>query len=292
MRWKAQPTRCKPRSARPAMRQRIAALGLSLVACAMGCSAAEAQHEARAPECVVLLHGLWRTGLSMKPLEWRLEKAGYHVINITYASLFYPIEELAERALSRGINRCREANATAISIVTHSLGGILARHYLREHRVELLKRVVMLGPPNQGSQIADYLTGVEWLDVVIPEAAEQLTTDDDSLPRQLGPVDFELGIIAGTSGRGAFIFAEPGLISDGTVSVAETRVTGMTDFLALPTSHTFMIWNREVMRQTLYFLAHGRFDIPATPGTAGTAGTAGESGGTAAESGLQERQHH
>jgi len=208
----------------------------------------------------------------MKPLEWRLEEAGYYVSNVTYASLLYPIEELAESALNRGLSRCREAEASAISIVTHSLGGILVRQYLRENRVRALKRVVMLGPPNQGSQVADFFAGLEPLAFFTPEAVAQLTTEDESLPRKLGPVDFELGVIAGTSGRGVLVFSESGLASDGIVSVAETRVEGMTDFLTLPTSHTFIIWNSEVMRQVLHFLEHGRFDRSAVADPAGEPG--------------------
>jgi hypothetical protein len=86
----------------------------------------------------LFLHGLWRTGIPIKPLQWRLEKAGNKTSNLTYASLLHAVEELAERALNRGLARCREANAAAISIVTHSLGGILTRQYLRKHRVDEL----------------------------------------------------------------------------------------------------------------------------------------------------------
>jgi esterase/lipase len=43
--------------------------------------------------CVVLLHGLSRTELSMKWLQWELEEAGFSTANPTYPSLLHPIEE-------------------------------------------------------------------------------------------------------------------------------------------------------------------------------------------------------
>ena len=70
----------------------------------------------------MLLHGLWRTSLSMKPVEWRLEEAGYQVINLTYPSLSHSIGENADYAVSKGVADCRELDFDRISFVTHSLG--------------------------------------------------------------------------------------------------------------------------------------------------------------------------
>jgi hypothetical protein len=118
----------------------------------------------------------------------------------------------------------------------------------------------MLGPPNQGSQLADYVHSIEFLRLLEPSAVAQLGTGNGSVPRQLGPVDFELGVIAGTVNRRPPILGIPDEPSDGTVTVAETRVPGMADFVELPTSHTFMMWNPDVLVQVLYFLDHGNFD--------------------------------
>jgi hypothetical protein len=213
-------------------------------------------------ECVVLLHGLWRTELSMMAVEWELGDAGYTVANITYPSLLYPIEELAEMAVDAGINECREQGLTRIHFVTHSLGGILVRQYLDTHDIEGLGRVVMMGPPNQGSQLADYVHSLPLLRPLEPEAIAQLTTGEESVPRQLGPVEFELGVIAGNVNRRPPLPGIPDEASDGTVAVAETMVPGMVDFVELPASHTFMMWNPDVLAQVLFFLEHGRFDHP------------------------------
>lgn len=209
-------------------------------------------------ECVVLLHGLWRTELSMKPLQWELADAGYVVVNPTYPSLSYPIEELAVMAVEEGVGGCRAQGLERIHFVTHSLGGILVREYLSHREIVGLERVVMLGPPNQGSQVAEYVYSLGALRPFTPEAVAQLGTGENSIPLRLGPVTFQLGVIAGTASLGAMPGSPEGA-SDGTVAVAETVVPGMLDFLEMPVSHTFMMWSDEVQLQVIHFLRNGMF---------------------------------
>jgi pimeloyl-ACP methyl ester carboxylesterase len=223
----------------------------------------------RPTECVVVLHGMWRSGLAMMPLEWFLEEAGYGVVNVSYPSLSHSIEELAEIAVSEGVQQCRERGHDTINFVTHSLGGILVRQYLSRHELAGLGRVVMLGPPNQGSQMADYFLENPLTDFYQPEVLAQLGTGDASVPRRLGAVDFELGVIAGALNLRGVLPGSPDGISDGTVTVAETLVPGMTDFVLMQVTHTFMIWSRPVMEQALAFLRHGRFDRPPLDAEAG-----------------------
>lgn len=225
-----------------------------------GASASPGGALARHQECVVLLHGLWRSSWSMKSLEWGLADAGFGVVNLTYPSLSYPIQELAEMAVEEGLAGCREQGLKYIHFVTHSLGGILVRQYLARHAIEGLRRVVMLGPPNQGSQVADYVHSLDLLRPVTPQAVEQLGTGEKSVPLQLGPVNFELGVIAGTAAQGGMFPAQPEGASDGTVAVVETVVPGMLDFLEMPVGHTFMMWNEAVLEQVIHFLRYGAFD--------------------------------
>ncbi len=215
--------------------------------------------------CVILLHGLWRTELSMKWLEWQLREAGFTTANPTYPSLRYPIEELAVRGVGQGLEECAVHNPDTIHFVTHSLGGILVRQYLSQHSIPQLGRVVMLGPPNQGSQAADYVHSIDLLRPVTPEAVEQLGTGERSVPRRLGPVDFELGVIAGTENRGGPWLGASAVASDGTVAVNETAVPGMVDFIEMPVGHTFMMWSEPVRDQVLHFLREGRFDHARPP---------------------------
>ena len=220
------------------------------------------------PECVVLLHGLGRTELSMKALQWGLEEAGYVVANVTYPSLSYPIEELAVMAVEDGMAECWGQGQLHVHFVTHSLGGILLRQYLTERDLPGLHRVVMLGPPNQGSQTADYVLSLDILHPFIPVAVEQLGTGEKSIPLQLGPVTFELGIIAGTANRRSVLPGSPEGVSDGTVTVAETFVPGMFDYLEMPVSHTFMMWDSAVIHQVIQFLRFGSFErqVPSAAG--------------------------
>lgn len=217
------------------------------------------------PQCVILLHGLFRTALAMKPLQWHLDGEGYTTVNQSYPSLLYPIEELADTAVTRGLQACHSQGAHRIHFVTHSLGGILVRQYDTRQSITGLERVVMLGPPNQGSQVADYYSSLAWLEGVEPAALEQLGTGEASVPLRLGPVSFALGVIAGTLREQTVLPGFPDGPSDGTVSAAEATVPGMLDFLQMPVSHTFMIWNPEVMRQVVHFLRDGNFQRDSAP---------------------------
>ncbi|NKB62857.1 MAG: alpha/beta hydrolase [Gammaproteobacteria bacterium] len=208
-------------------------------------------------DCVILLHGLARTSNSMNAIENELIQQGYYVANIGYPSILGSIEELAEDAIPRGIQQCQGLGK--INFVSHSMGGILIRQYLSLHRIRKLDRVVMLAPPNQGSEIVDALAGfpgVEWVNL---ESGKQLGTGPDSLPGRLGRVNFDLGIIAGTRTTNPLtskLLPDP---DDGKVSVASTRVEGMNDHLVLPVSHSFMMRNHQVLKQITYYLKHGKF---------------------------------
>ena len=211
-------------------------------------------------QCVILLHGLWRTSASMKALQWYLEGSGYATANQTYPSLAYSIEDLAEMAVVDGLHDCKARGCQRFHFVTHSLGGILLRQYLEHKPIPGLQRVVMLGPPNRGSQLADYVVSLDFLQPVAPEAVAQLGTGADSVPLRLGKPDFELGVIAGTLRRSTLLPGFPDEVSDGTVALAETPVHGMKDLLALPVSHTFMMWSPQVLAQIVFFLRYGEFD--------------------------------
>jgi len=214
-----------------------------------------------AAECIVLLHGLARTARSMNKLEGILAGEGYLVINVGYASRSATIEELAAEAVSRGIRFCQENAASPVSFVTHSLGGILVRQYFAASQLKDLGRVVMLGPPNRGTEIAEgFIASVPGYDLWHGPAGKQLGNSEDSLPRKLGPVSFELGVIAGTTSFNPFLSALLPNEDDGKVTVINTRVEGMCGFITLPVTHTFMMSNDDVIEQVKLFLQQGRFE--------------------------------
>jgi len=210
-------------------------------------------------DTVVLIHGLGRTDLSMARLVTALSDRGYRVVNVDYPSTERSIEDLASQELGPAVEDCCSNTENEVHFVTHSMGGIVLRYYLAEQQLENLGRVVMLSPPNQGSEVADWATENPILQKVLGPSAEQLGTGPESLPNQLGPVDFELGIIAGNKTLNP-IFSRmiPGA-DDGKVSVERAKVEGMTDFLVVPHSHTYIMWREAVIDQVVYFLENGRF---------------------------------
>jgi triacylglycerol lipase len=171
-------------------------------------------------DCVVLLHGLGRTGLSMKPVEWFLARRECNVVNITYPSLCVPMEQLADEYLDRTLAERVPRNARRVHFVTHSMGGILLRQYLATHSVENLGRVVMLGPPNQGSELADRFKDC---------ALARWLVGPNDLPQKLGMVTFEVGVIAGDRPLSGW-FRRHTKPNDGRVAVESTKVAGMKDF--------------------------------------------------------------
>jgi pimeloyl-ACP methyl ester carboxylesterase len=212
-----------------------------------------------AKECVVLLHGLARSSSSMEVLEARLVDEDYHVSNIDYPSRDHPIEDLAKLVVGQGIQECTKQSASKINFVTHSLGGILVRVYLKSNHSKGIGRVVMLGPPNQGSEVVDNLKDTPGFELLNGPAGMELGTRASDVPKSLGPVNFELGIIAGTRTINLILSSFLPGRNDGKVSVESTKVEGMTDFVALPTTHPFMMKNKAVIDQTVHFLKYGEF---------------------------------
>lgn len=233
-------------------------LGLLLVEPCAHAQTAEASID-KVNECVILLHGLARTKQSMSKVGDVLEAAGYRIANVGYASRDARIEVLADDALTRGVERCREMNTHHIHIVTHSMGGILLRYYLTEAEIPSLRHVVMMAPPNQGSEVVDDWKDRPGFKSLNGPAGMQLGTDENSIPAQLGPVDFSLGVIAGTATVNPILSRSLPDPDDGKVSLAATKVNGMRDFIAVPYSHTFMMNAEDVHGQILHFLHHGRF---------------------------------
>ena len=213
-----------------------------------------------AQETVILLHGLCRTSHSMAKMERALTNAGYQVQNVSYPSRTASIQKLADDAIGKAVANCRRDGVTKIDFVTHSLGGILVRSYLARHALPELGRVVMLAPPNQGSEVVDKLGWTfvfKWLN---GPAGNELGTGTNSTPNQLGPVNYPVGVIAGDrSINWINSLLIPGA-DDGKVSIERTKLAGMSDHIVIHTAHPFIMKNREAIRQTIQFLRSGAFN--------------------------------
>lgn len=211
-------------------------------------------------ECVIVLHGMGRTQSSMGRIENHLLQAGYTVWNESYASTSENLTVLADAAVGSGIKYCNARKAQKIHLVTHSLGGILVRIYLQDKHIENLGRIVMLAPPNHGSEIAELLKEYSVYEMAMGPAGQALGTGPDSVPNQLQPIEGEIGVIAGNfTSDPWFSPLIPGE-DDGKVSVERAKLKEMKDFLVVDSGHTFIMRNDAVIDQVIMFLRHGMFD--------------------------------
>jgi hypothetical protein len=213
-----------------------------------------------AKEHVILLHGLCRSSRSMAPMCRALQEVGYCVTNLNYPSRSVTVEELSEVVVGNSLADCRQCGWARTHFVTHSLGGILVRSYFARHSACDVGRVVMLGPPNQGSELVDRLGSWRLFSVINGPIGRELGTSSNSLPNKLGPPKYCVGVIAGNRSINwinSLFISGP---NDGKVSVERTTLPGMADHIVIPTTHPFMMRKPEVIRQTIEFLRRGKFD--------------------------------
>jgi pimeloyl-ACP methyl ester carboxylesterase len=212
-----------------------------------------------AGEGVVLLHGIGRTSRSMRKLERSLQQAGLATLNLTYASRRKPLDALA-CDIHPVISQFSEAIQGPLHFVGHSMGGLLARVYVAGYRPARLGRVVMLGTPNGGSELADLLQGSLLYRSYYGPAGQQLTTQPDSTLALLPPVDYAVGIVAGNRAINPiawrFVLPRP---NDGCVSVESSKLAGMADHITIKATHIGLSRHADAIQQTIAFLADGHF---------------------------------
>ena len=234
-------------------------------------------------DTVVLLHGLGRTSVSMARIAHDLEHDGYRVVNLCYPSRTKSLEEIATRWLPAQLARAGipaaaagagmrpagrgAAPAPRVHFVTHSMGGIIVRLWLRETGATVnVGRVVMLAPPNAGSEITDRFSRFAPYRWATGANGRRLGTKPDDLPRVLGPwppAAGELGIIAGDRPLNPWLAAALPLANDGKVTVAATHLAGERAHVVLHHSHTWIAWHADTIAQVKAFLLGGKFVPPA-----------------------------
>ena len=210
-----------------------------------------------AKNVVILLHGLARTSSSMEKMEAALKAEGYEVHNLDYPSRHQSIKTLATIVRAQ-VDAATDSDDT-LHFVTHSMGGIIVRTIQKDHPFENIGRVVMLSPPNQGSELVDTLGEYSAFGWVNGPAGDQLGTDTNGFIAKLGPVDFELGVITGDrSINGINSMIIPG-DDDGKVSIESAKVEGMADYRVIHSTHPYIMKNKESIALTIEFLKTGAF---------------------------------
>lgn len=207
-------------------------------------------------ESVVLVHGLGRSSFAMWLLASRLEDAGFQVVSVDYDSINTPMEEIIEDVSSQIDEYYRDHPGT-IHFVGHSLGGLVIRAYLDEHRLTTLGKAVLIGTPNQGTPLADRFKD-NWLLKLFSNTALTLGTAPNSFPQTLEAPYYPVGVIAGKTDS----FLTGSLIAgddDGLVPVSSTPVQNMSDFVLVDVSHSSMRYDKNVANQTIHFLTTGQF---------------------------------
>ncbi|MFQ5733652.1 MAG: esterase/lipase family protein, partial [Planctomycetaceae bacterium] len=216
-------------------------------------------------KAVIVVHGIFRSSKSFSKMQTRLEKEGYTVVGFDYPSSRVDVAKSA-KYLERVVTSLK--GVEEIHFVAHSLGGLIVRQYRGGHKDKRVKRLVMLGVPNNGAQLADRFRRVGLYRAIFGPAGQQMLTnksDKTGLIAKLPTPDFEFAVIAGSRGNmKGYNPLIPG-DDDGTVSVAGTRLPGAADFLAVPALHSFLVSNADVIDATVRFLKSGALRADGKP---------------------------
>ena len=205
-----------------------------------------------------MLHGLWLNRHAL--LGWRrqFERGGLRALAFGYPSR----DPLAGNAL-RLAAFLEDLDASNVYLLGHSLGGLVILDLLRQRVGDCgsslrIRRAVLAGTPVTGSQAGRRFTRSALGHWLIGRAGDPL-----ELPSRqcLADSGVDIGVIAGTRGPGLgrLLGALP-VPNDGTIALAETRLAGAADAIALPVNHTQMLVSRNVVAQALRFFISGHFD--------------------------------
>ncbi len=206
---------------------------------------------------VVILHGIARSNKHIQKLAIYLQKDGFDVINLNYPSTTYKIEDLTE-IINKEISE-RVTEEKPIHFIGYSMGGLMVRALIHRYNYKNLGKVVQLAPPNQGSEVADFVKNFWSYKKIYGPAGQQLIANQNAVKHLFGEVNYELGIIAGNTTIDPISSVIIPGENDGKVAVERTKLEGTKDHIVVSASHTFFPSNKEVQNQTLHFLKNGNF---------------------------------
>lgn len=201
---------------------------------------------------IIILHGLYMHGMVMQPLSHRLRDLGYHTKILSYNSV-----AIDEKKVFASIDAALSKESPNV-LVGHSLGGLIIKHYLqsRQHSENKVSHVVTIGSPMQGASIVSRIQELG-MSVILGNSPSFGLAQHEGTWQQ----PQKLGCIAGTLPLGArsLLMMDNKMMSDGTVTVEETKIEGMTDHIEIRSSHTSLIYTSWVPRQIDHFIQHDIF---------------------------------
>jgi len=233
--------------------------------CEAALAAARARGAARSRSrtLCLLVHGYLRSKDSMGGLRRGLERAGYEACAINYPSTRGHLDAFADQL--REVLRYVSPDFEAVYIVTHSMGGIVARWALSREDFPKVRGLVMIAPPSRGTAMADKVFGWWPSRWVVGPAGREVGLGPRSRMAEVGMPRCPCAVIAGARGsRHGWNPLAPG-DDDGLIALDETRLDGMADFVVLRAMHPFIMNDRETIRQTVAFIETGHFDHAAKP---------------------------
>lgn len=210
----------------------------------------------------MLLHGITRSNIDMMLLENRIKREGYDTLNIKYPSTKHSLDYLSDHVYSKMAADKRYSNTPKVHFVAHSMGGLIARHVIYKYRPQNLGKVCMMGTPNQGSEMANFMSdhGVlsKIFDFIFGPAGEELRTDQDRIDG--GIINYPLGVIASDVSFNPIGKQVFGGANDTLVSIESTKIDGMADHIIISSTHAVMMLDPRIIEQVIAFLKNGCFD--------------------------------
>lgn len=221
------------------------------------CCMALSNQENNKSHLVIFLHGIGKNSSSLNKLEKFISSYNFTTFNVSYPSTENSIEEIVDIIHESILNKINDYDK--VSFVGFSMGGLVVRAYLNKYHLPKLDKVVMIGTPNNGSEVSDFFEKNNFYKRLLGPAGSQLTTTFQNKHSLFGKIYYECGVIAGNL---PLDFCYPIMMhspSDGKVSVRSTKVDNMKDHIILKSPHWYLLQSKEAWIQALYFLQYSKF---------------------------------
>ncbi len=210
-----------------------------------------------ATQLIFLIHGINSSPKDFKKMETAFKSYDYKVINFGYHSKVYTVNQIADNFLKRKIASVSQNDT--INFITHSLGAIVLRAYLRDNKPKNIGKIVMIAPPNQGSEVANFFKDFFLYKIFYHKSGASLSYNGIKKLALPNCDNYFCGIIAGTHTQLPFFSIFIKGEDDGKISVERTKLKGMKDFITLPYPHDTILKKQETIIQCKEFIKNGKF---------------------------------